>query len=232
MNVEDGGELTLEGTINNSGTINLISNASSAAELSISGYVTLAGDGSVVPSSGTPTTTALPSILSAGAGATLATSNDIAGIGRIGDGDTTLTLINEQGGVIDGTGSTPLVINTGTNVITNDGTLETAVANGVLQIESDVDNLGGTVAAICTDAATNSLVALDRMTIAGGTLTTSGTGDIDTVYATLDGASQGTLTNSGTLEVLGTVTLEGTIANTGSVLGSELINVSVLTIRS
>ena len=32
---------------------------------------------------------------------------------------------------------------------------------------------------------------------------------------TLDGASQGTLTNSGPLEVVGTLTLEGTIDNTG-----------------
>ncbi len=143
LNVEDGGELTLKGTIDNNGTITLLYDTY-APELSISGYVSLAGDGSVVLSSGTPPVTALPKILAAGPGATLDTSNDISGIGFIGDGDTTLTLLNEQGGVIDGTGSTPLVINTGTNAITNEGTLE-AENGGSLDVLSNVDGSGSAV---------------------------------------------------------------------------------------
>ena len=203
--------LILVGTINNSGTI-AIEGVNIGSSLTVVGTVSLNGSGAVTLSD-SPNN----EISSDGDPATLNNENDISGAGYVGTGDT-LTLINEQGGIIDGTGAAPLIIDTGTNVITNDGTLETTVANSVLQIESDVDNLGGTVAAICTDAATNSLVVLNRMTIAGGTLTTSGTGEIDPVYATLDGASQGTLTNSGILEVFGTLTLEGTIDNTGSVL--------------
>ncbi len=213
VNVDDGAELLVAGTLDDAGAGTVaLDSTGDLTMLQLVGGVTFEGTGTVALSSN-----ANNRIASNGSSATLNNTSNISGAGQIGDGDTTLTLINEQGGIIDGTGAAPLIIDTGANTITNDGTLETTVANSVLQIESDVDNLGGTVAAICTDAATNSLVVLNRMTIAGGTLTTSGTGDIDPVYATLDGASQGTLTNSGPLEVVGTLTLEGTIDNTGSV---------------
>ena len=155
----------------------------------ISGYVFLAGDGSVVLSSSRPTITALPAILSAGPGTTLDTSNDITGIGLIGDGDTTLTLINEQGGIIDGTGSTPLVINTGTNVITNEGTLE-ATDGGTLDIASALAGTGSAViqtgrlvlgnafsqavSFTPTDAGT---LEIDQTSLFGGTIYDFGVGD-------------------------------------------------------
>ena len=71
-----------------------------------------------------------------GAPATLTNvKNTIAGAGTIADGD--LTMVNQ--GVINANQIRALVINTGSNTITNSGTLK-ATSNGGLDIESNVSN--------------------------------------------------------------------------------------------
>ena len=64
--------------------------------------------------------------------------NTIAGAGRLGQGQ--LTLVNE--GTINASGSNPLVIDTGTNIVVgNSGTLA-ATGSGGLIVNSAVDNSG------------------------------------------------------------------------------------------
>jgi hypothetical protein len=63
--------------------------------------------------------------------------NIIEGAGQLGAGH--LTLVNQ--GTIDATGTSSLVIDTGTNAVTNSGTLE-ATGTGGLVIHSDIINTG------------------------------------------------------------------------------------------
>jgi hypothetical protein len=65
-------------------------------------------------------------------------NNTISGQGAIGNG--ALTLINQKYGIIDANNGY-LYLNTGTNTITNAGTLE-ATSGSVLLIESAVTNTG------------------------------------------------------------------------------------------
>ena len=85
-------------------------------------------------------------IVSDGAAATLSNSNTISGAGTIGDGDKTLTLDNQSGGVISATGINPLVVDTG-NQVTNNGTLE-AQDGSVLNV---ADAVAGTGSAVIQD---------------------------------------------------------------------------------
>jgi hypothetical protein len=68
----------------------------------------------------------------------------IAGAGHLGDGQ--ITLINRVGGVIDGNDTAGLVINSGTNVILNGGTIE-ATGSGGTRIVSDIESDGLLMAA-------------------------------------------------------------------------------------
>src|SRR5262249_4493781 len=63
--------------------------------------------------------------------------NTIFGAGQLGAGQ--MTLVND--GTIVATGSNPLIIDTGANVVTNIGTLE-ATGSGGLIVDSDVANSG------------------------------------------------------------------------------------------
>src|SRR5262249_47711983 len=115
--------LTLLGTINNSGTITLngYSNASSQVIVGAGG-VTLAGSGNITLSDSTNN-----NIIGNGASTTLTNQNAISGAGTIGGNG--LLLTNQ--GVIDATGTNPLIIDTGASAVTNSGKLE-ATNNGTL----------------------------------------------------------------------------------------------------
>ena len=130
--VNDNTALTLKGTINNSGNIQLDS-AGDATNLVIDGNVTLEGGGQIEANGSSQ-----DNIIGSSAGGTLTNfNNTIDGSGQLGVGDGDLTLVNDASGVIESNSS--LVINTGTNVITNYGTIGMA---GVVTIESDVTNYG------------------------------------------------------------------------------------------
>ena len=142
--------------------------------------------------------------------------NTISGAGSIGDQD--LTLQNDQYGVIDANGASPLTLNTGSNAITNAGLIE-ATSGGTLDLDSNVTNTGGTIKA----AGAGSIVNLNNVTIAGGALstgdltdTTNGLIEVGSGTSILDGSTHA-VSVAGYIQVNTGATLEliGTVDNTG-----------------
>ena len=139
--VANGTTLSITGTVNNTGTIALNA-AGSGADLAIVGAATLTGAGKVTLSNNIGNV-----IGSNGVAATLTNvNNTISGAGTIGDSHLTL---NNQG-TINANGSLALVIATGSNSVTNSGTLEATSAGG-LDINSNVSN-SKTIEALGTNA--------------------------------------------------------------------------------
>ena len=133
MHVGDGAHLSLSGTIDNTGTIELASTGDLTGLQLIQHGITLMGGGDVVLSD-----SAENAIRGTADDVTLTNvDNTISGSGQIGAGH--LTLVNE--GTIDATGANALTIDTGVNAITNSGTLE-ATGSGGLIIHSDIVNTG------------------------------------------------------------------------------------------
>jgi len=150
--------LTLKGTINNTGTIELgpsntsggsgglpplpvgsdlvigPSGASNTVTLKGSGYIQLDaygyGNDYIIGDADSP----------GGVATTLYNLSNILGSGRIGDGGLTL----RNGGRIISTG--PLVIDTGARTVTNTGTMQSA--DGSLYIDSPLNNTGGKLDAV------------------------------------------------------------------------------------
>ena len=211
LNILDRTGLAAQGTIDNIGSINLNSTrygdtltiGSVGAALTGAGQIVLddASNNVITGSSATATLTNV--------------NNTISGSGQLGNGS--MTLINESAGIIDASGtSNALVLNTSGEVVTNSGLIEATGAGG-LNINSTTVNgsNGGMIL-----AGAGSHVNLATADIVGGTLSTTGSGVIQTVDAgsVLDGTSS-TLTNTGSFVVLDRtgVTLEGAINNTGSI---------------
>ncbi|HKV80454.1 MAG TPA: hypothetical protein VJP02_20055 [Candidatus Sulfotelmatobacter sp.] len=159
----------------------------------------------------------------AGSGANLINQETIQGQGFI----LASGFITNQGTINANISGTTLLVQPGANGLTNSGVLE-ASNGGTLNIVSGFsnilfDNTGGTIQAL-----NGSTVLNQAGIIMGGTLTTSGTGIIQTVGSnpTLEN-----LTNAGTYQILpgGDTTLVGAIHNTGSFLigsttgGSQII---------
>ena len=136
VQVNDGTSLTLQGTIDNNGTITLAP-AAYDPSLVIDGLVCLQGNGSVVLSG------ANDNIVGACGDDcnVLINSDDISGAGQIGNWSSELTLINTSCGVIDAnvSGST-LTLDTGCNTIINAGLLE--ANGGTLDVASNVGGCG------------------------------------------------------------------------------------------
>ncbi|WP_128971356.1 beta strand repeat-containing protein [Bradyrhizobium tropiciagri] len=133
ITIGDGAMLPLSGIIHNTGTIELHGSGDDTLLQLIQTGITLNGGGQVVLSdddhnviAGTASNVTFDNV-----------DNVISGAGQIGQGR--LTLSNE--GIIDGTGTHALVIDTGANVITNAGTLE-ATGTGGLVLASAVANSG------------------------------------------------------------------------------------------
>ena len=242
LSVANGTMLEITGTVDNTGTIALHAMANGAdlavvtgATLTGSGKVTLSNNaGNVIGSNGAPAT--LTNV-----------KNTIAGAGTIGDGD--LTLVNQ--GIINANQTKALVINTGSNTITNSGTLK-ATSSGGLDIESNVSN-SKTIEAYGTNAkvviesnitnaktglilasGTNAQVDLDNATISGGTLQRSGSNAyIETVSGSTDAIDGVSISRNASVEINGgsTLTLNGAVANSGALLanGGTLDVVGALT---
>ena len=227
LNVDDGATLLVVGPLDNSGTITLDSSGDATTLLFHQTVVTLSGGGVVAM-----TDNANNAVQgSDGNGDTLNNvDNTIEGAGSIDGG---IALTNEQGGVIDATGTNQLVIDLGTTVV-NDGTLEAtnpgalSSTGGLLIENTRVNGAGGG-----TISAAGGAVALQGADIIGGSLeTTSGhiiqvSGD---AQSTFDGTS-GTVDNTGSLQiedgatllVLGPLDNSGTIALDSSGDGTTLL---------
>ena len=200
--------LTLRDALATSGTV-LLNSAGNFTQLAASGVVTLQ-TGSLVQM----TDNFENRITSDGHTATLTNAGTIQGAGRLGDGDGSLTFVN-QGRVI-ATGGNAISLNLPSTTVTNTGLLEDTGAGGLLIYGTTVDGTGGgTILA----AGAGAHVDLQSATIIGGTLGTSGGGVIQTVDrgSVLRGASLGA---GSTVTVLNntTLTLRDALATSGTVL--------------
>jgi fibronectin-binding autotransporter adhesin len=216
VNVENNTALTLQGTIVNSGKINLNSGGN-GTDLIMNGNVALNGVGTVNMSNN-------GNNLIYGAAATdvltVATTQTIQGSGDVGDNQ--MTLVNH--GIIDGNQSDVLYIQASGGT-TNTGTLEATAGGNLSLYGSTITNTGaGKVV-----AASGSTVYLQgNVTVVGGSLTGVGTfvENGQGGYATLTG-----LTNASTIQISNNteLNLSGTIVNNGSIQenssgnGTELI---------
>src|SRR5579863_9785574 len=147
----------LQNTVTNTGTIQL-----SSGTLSMIGNATLTGSGSLIMSGSSQ-------LNQNGAGATLTNKQLIHGSGTFNE----LPLTN-QGTIAADSSANTLYLSGG--LTTNTATLE-ATGGGTLELETVVNNSGGTI-----EALTGSTVILTNNSngsVNGGTLTTSGTGVIE-----------------------------------------------------
>src|SRR5208282_5049593 len=179
----------LEGTITNNGSMQIDATAASGTILDIVGAVTLNGSGTLTMSNNA--NNALMGYAQAG-GASLTNQITIQGAGSISPpgGD---SFINQA--TVDADQTTPLII-TASGTFTNTGTVE-ATNGGTLTFNGGtVTNTGGTI-----HADPGSTVELESgVTISGGTLSTSGTGTINSTCCFNDGTLNG-VTNNGTFQL-------------------------------
>ena len=212
--VEDATNLTLLGTIANTGGISDAAKASSAT-ISIGGSATtLTGKGSVALTNNAGNQIVGSTFVSQ----LVNVDNTISGAGQFGAGSS-LGLVNQAAGIINANQALALTLNTSGDVV-NTGLIEatdTAVGNGGLVVQStSIDNATGTIQAV----GANSHVYLSTATIVGGTLSSSGGGVIQNIAnSVLDGLDDGALNNTGTMKVTDSTILQllGTINNTGTI---------------
>jgi hypothetical protein len=198
VNVPAGAVLNWQGTINNTGTLHL------NGTILTNGTVTLQGAGSVIVKGG---------IFSGGGG-----TNPLINKQLIHGGGTFQQVpLTNQATIQADIHATPLSI-VGSSM-TNSSILQ-ATTGGTLQIETTVNNSVGTIEA--QNASTVVLGGNFNGTVSGGTLTTVGSGTIQSQNGTLDGTVS-IPTNAGRLNVnnfdlfiQGTINNMGTIALTGN----------------
>jgi len=221
ITVADGGTFAT-GSLDNIGSVALNGSAKATSLEIDSVFAVFGGNGQVVLSNN-----ANNQIIADNNTRTLDNLDDtISGAGRIGDAaDTHLTLINDSSGVINANASKALTIKTG-NAVINNGIME-ATGSGGLHVEDIVNQLGGgTIEAVGASAH----VDLDKAFIIGGTLATSGNGQIKITAgssATLFGAVRldGTLNvvDNSTLNLSAIVENAGTIALNGKAAATQIV---------
>jgi len=163
MTIGDGAVMPLSGTISNTGTIALNSTGDETDLQLIEHGVTLQGGGTILLSdsdlnviSGTSSNVTLDN-----------EDNTISGAGSLGNGELSLT----NAGTIDATETHALVIDTGSNVVVNSGTLE-ASGSGGLMVLSAVENSGS----LWANGAT---LTIQGAVTGTGIATIDGTGTLD-----------------------------------------------------
>jgi hypothetical protein len=183
-------DVNLLGTISNTGTIacGVLAVGSGGATLAGSGTVTLLDSNATIFGSGTSTT--------------LTNQNTISGVGEIGGKG--LLLINQ--GVIDATGTNPLIVDTGASAVTNSGTLE-ATNNATLFVASNVTNTGHLIANNGTDIFAGAVSGT-------GTATVQGAGSIEfgsttTSNITFAAGADGTVTFDAASMLTGKLSVTG-----------------------
>ncbi|MGI8839792.1 MAG: beta strand repeat-containing protein, partial [Caulobacteraceae bacterium] len=212
--VGDGAALALGGTVANIGSIGLDSGGAVTRLIVGGSSANLIGGGALTLSDNLNNR-----ILASAAGATLRNiDNTIAGAGEIGGGGLVLRLSNGAAGIIDATGAVALVIATGSSPVENAGLIEGAGAGGLIVRNTAIDSSSGGVIL----AGNGSHVALQGADLIGGTLESTGSGQIlvrtYTAGNQLDGRASA-ITNQARLILYdGTaLTLQGAIANAGEI---------------
>lgn len=227
VSIPNNNDLTLAGTITNSGAIQ-VSSTGNNTELVASGAVSLTGGGTVTLSDNNNNY-----ILAAATGNTFTNvNNTISGSGNIGNNNMAFT--NDAAGVVNATSSNSntLTIQPGTPGATNLGLME-ASSGGTLQLEDVITNTNGTTNGTI-EALNGGTVVVNGASIAGGTVTTAGTGVVVLeANAQLDGSAN-TVTTSGTLQIPNNQAayLKGTINNTGTITLESGGNTTELFINS
>ncbi len=210
VRVNNGTSLTLDGVINNVGTIQAMATANTADIRLGSQTVTLEGGGKVTLSN------SVNNRLYGNSGSyqLVNVDNTISGAGQLGSSQ--LTLVNQTKGVINANQAVALTLQTGGALTFNTGLLEDTGTGGLV-LANVIDNASGTIEAVGAGAH----VDLAGANIEGGTLLAAGGGKIQTVpgSGTLDGLTAGSITIKGTVTVSDqtTLTLAGTIDNTGTI---------------
>jgi fibronectin-binding autotransporter adhesin len=194
--IQAGTTTVLEGTITNTGKIEV-----SSATLDMDGSTTVTGSGSIVLSGS--------AVLGQYTGSdSLINKQLLEGAGTIFE----LPLTNQGTINANSKGDTLYLVN---GISTNTSVME-ASSGGILDVETALNNTGGTI-----EAQTGSTVIIggnSTATISGGTLTTNGTGVIESENAVLDGTVN-IPTNAGNLEAIdgNDLYIQGTINNAGTI---------------
>ncbi|HPF40936.1 MAG TPA: hypothetical protein P5081_09495 [Phycisphaerae bacterium] len=205
IRVPNGRSLYMNGTIHNTGEINLESTGGSTYLRPSDIPLTLTGGGVVnLSDAGTNY------IYRSGLGSFVNMDNTIRGAGRMGW--TSLPTDIENHGLIVADLTTPLTIESGANAtFTNMGTTR-AENGGVLRFNSaTVVNTGGVI-----EALDGSTVTLESSGISGGTLSTTGSGVFESANAL---ASMDNLSTTGQVRIPNSrrLYLTGTIHNSGTI---------------
>jgi hypothetical protein len=192
---------TVKGTITNNGAISFASsgifNLGANTALGGSGTLTLGNNSS--------------SIRVASDGLVLTNGSTINGAGNIGVNGANLGLTNQAAGIIDSNVSAGTLTVQALAGLTNAGTMQ-ASNGGTLTFQGS-----GTFSSTGTIAALNaSSVNLNGGTLAGGSLSTSGTGVINASGTALDGTTTAVV-NGGNLVGSNTTLVKGTISNNGAI---------------
>ncbi len=229
--VADNNSFYLQGTIDNVGSLVIASGTGDDTTnlIANSQIVTLTGGGTV-----SMTDESNNRVYGSSSGVRLVNvNNTIVGAGQLGAGQ--MILINQAAGIIDATGVNALILNTGAQLASNTGLIEstgTAAGNGGLVIQSSVDNAGGTIEA----KGANAHVDLSNgANVEGGTLIAASGGVINEINsAGLDGSDYGALTIQGTVDVESNTNLYlyGTIDNAGSIVENAGANTTNIIVNS
>ena len=213
--VVDNTDLSLMGTINNTGVITVASgnpiNGGNSTRLIINGDVTLEGGGHVTLGDNANNSIQANPVLPSYESQLTNVDNVISGAGSL-----SVAIVNQANGIIDANDSTPLILEgvTGAGPDTNAGLIE-ATNHGTLLIQSAIDNyLNTTLGTV--EAGNGSIVGLENATIAGGFVTAAKGAIIEAEVAasTITGA---VVTNAGTVGAEGAnLTIIGDVTNTGT----------------
>jgi hypothetical protein len=227
--VTDDHRLDLDGTTNNSGSLSLDA-ASHATFVAVAGVnAVLTGGGDVVLGDNR-----FNVITGAEPGATLTNvDNTISGAGSIGvygNPGAAFYLVNEAAGTIDANGAVGLILETGPDTVTNAGLIEATGSSGLTIRNTTVDGSGGGVIL----AGNASHVGLQGATLIGGTLKSTGNGQIKTFLGgpnLLDGTAVA-VSNQAVVIVQNntTLTIQGAIVNADRTVLTSAGSVTTLTI--
>jgi hypothetical protein len=204
--IVDNGDLTIEGSLSNTGALHLAGTQGADIFLRIGAATNLHGGGALTLSD------APGNFVIGATAATVLTNVDnvISGAGQLGDGR--LTLVNEEGGTINANGTNALVLDGGSSgSVTNDSLIE-ATGTGGLVISDKLDNSGGGIIGVFNQSS----ATLQNATLIGGVLATFGSAAITATGAnTLDGRTSA-ITNKGSIVDSGDLTIEGSLSNSGA----------------